>query len=112
MVGLLHSMIGEREAVDEHHDIRDDVLLRPENLVLPGDDPLVTLRPIEVQEPDGVALASFAPVLLQRDAVSERRVECLVRFCETGSRNLRHSLHRLGDISLGEPGIQPLEGRR
>ena len=103
---------GEREAVDEHHDIRDDVLLRPEHFVLSGNDPLVTLRPIEVQEPDGVALASFAPILLQRDAVGERCIDFLVRLRETSRSDVRHRLHCLGNVGLGEPRIQLLEDLR
>ena len=53
----------EREAVDEHHDVGDDVLLRPKHLVLAGDEPFVAVRLVEVEEPDGVALASVAAVL-------------------------------------------------
>ena len=61
----------EREAVDEHDDVGDDVLLRPEHLVLAGDDPLVAVRLVEVEEPDRVALAPVAAVLFQGDAVGE-----------------------------------------
>ena len=52
----------------------------------------------------------FAPILLQRDAVGERRVERLVGLGETGGGNLRDRLHGPGDVGVGEPGIQPLEG--
>ena len=101
---------GERQAVDEHDDVGDDVLLRSEHPVLPGDDPLVAIRPVEVEEPDRVALAPVAAILFQRDAVGERRVERLVGFGETGGGDLRDGLHGLGDIGLREPGVQPLEG--
>ena len=43
--GALAFNDGEREAVDERHDIRDDVLLRPEHLVLSGNDPFVAVLP-------------------------------------------------------------------
>ena len=101
----------ERQAVDERDDVGDDLLLRPEHPVLSGDHPLVALGPLEVEEPDGVALASAAPVLLERDAVGERRVDLLVRLGEAGRRHLRHRLHRLGDVRFGQPGVQPLQGR-
>ena len=101
----------EREAVAEHHDVGNDVLLRSEHLVLPGDDPLVAIRFVEVEEPERVALASVAAVLLQGDAVGERRVERLVRLGETRGGNLRHCFHGLGDVGLREPGIEPLQGR-
>ena len=101
----------ECEAVDEHHDVGDDVLLRPEHLVLAGDDPLVAVRPVEVEEPDRVALAPVAAVLLQGDAVGERGVERLVDLGEAGGGDLRHRFDRLGDVGVGEPGVQPIEGR-
>ena len=66
---------GEGQTVDEGDDVGDDVLLRPEDPVLPGDDPLVAVRVVEVEEPDGVALASVAEVLLQGGAVGEGGVE-------------------------------------
>ena len=100
----------ERQAVDEHHHVRDDVLLRPEHPVLPGDHPLVAAGIVEIEEPDRMAPAPFAPILLQRDAVGERRVERLVGLGETGGGNLRDRLHGPGDVGVGEPGIQPLEG--
>ena len=103
---------GERQAVDEHDDVGNDVLLRSEHPVLPGDDPLVAIRPVKVEEPDRVAPPSVAAVLLQRDAVGERRVECLVGLRETGRGHLRDGLHGLRDVGLGEPGVQPLEGGR
>ena len=102
---------GERQAVDEHDDVGDDVFLRSEHPVLPGDDPLVAIRPVEVEELDRVALPSVAAVLLQRDAVGKRRVERLVGFGETGGGDLYDGLHGLGDVGLREPGVQPLEGR-
>ena len=102
----------EGQAVDEYHDIGDDVLLRPEHPVLPGDDPLVALGLVKVEELDRVALAAVAAVLLQRDAVGERRVDCLVRLGETGRGNLRHGFHRRGDVGPEEPGVQPRERRR
>ena len=101
----------EGQAVHEGDDVGDDVLLRPEHPVLAGDDPLVPLGVDEVEEPDGVALAPAAPVLLERDAVGERRVERLVRLGEAGRGHLRYRLHRLGDVRVGQPGVQPLEGR-
>ena len=82
----------ERQAVDEHHNVGDDVLLRPEHLVLPADDPLVAVRFVEVEEPDGVALAPVAAVLVQGDAVGERGVERLVGLGEAGGGNLGHGL--------------------
>ena len=99
----------QRQAVDERDDVGDDVLLRPEHPVLAGDDPLVALGSVEVDEPDGVTLAAAAPVLLERDAVGERRVERLVRLGEAGRGDLRHRLHRLGDVRLGQPRVQPLQ---
>ena len=45
----------ERQAVNEGDDVGDDVLLRPEDPVLPGDNPLVAIRVVEVEEPDRVA---------------------------------------------------------
>ena len=100
----------EREAVDEHHDVGDDVLLRPEHLVLAGDDPLVATRLVEVEEPDGVALAPVAAVLLQGDAVGEGRVERPVGLGEARGGDLRHGLDGLGEVGVGEPGVQALEG--
>ena len=100
----------ERQAVDEHHDIGDDVLLRAEHPVLAGDEPLVALRLVEVEEPDGVALASVAAVLLQGDAVGEGGVEGLVGFGEAGGGNSGHGLDGPGEVGLGEPGVQPEEG--
>ena len=100
----------QRQAVDEGDDIRDDVLLRPEDPVLPGDDPLVAFGFVEVEEPDRVALASVAPVLLERNAVGEGGVEGLVGLGETGSGNLGDCPDRLGEVGSGEPGVQPLEG--
>ena len=101
----------EREAVAERHDVGNDVLLRPEHLVLPGDDPLVAIRPVEVEESDRVALASVASVLLQSDTVGERRVERLAAFGEAGSGNLRHGLDGLGNVRFREPRIESLERR-
>ena len=46
----------ERDAVDEQHHVGADVLLRPVDLELPGDDELVAGRVVEVEEPDRVAL--------------------------------------------------------
>ena len=40
----------ERQSVDEDDDVGDDVLLRPEHPVLAGDDPLVVVRVVEVEE--------------------------------------------------------------
>ena len=101
----------EREAVDEHHDVGDDVLLRPEHLVLAGDDPLVAIRLVEVEEPDSVALAPVAPVLLQGDAVGERGVERLVGLGEAGCGDLRYGLDGVGGVGVGEPRVQAVEGR-
>ena len=102
---------GEREAVDEHDDVGDDVLLRPEHLVLAGNDPLVAIRLVEVEESDRVALAPFAAVLFEGDAVGERGVERLVGFGEAGGGDLGHRLDGLGDVGVGEPGVQALERR-
>ena len=99
----------QRQAVDEGDDVGDDVLLRPEHPVLTGDDPLVAFGPLEVEEPDLVTLAPAAAVLLDGDTVGERRVERLVRLGEAGRGHLRHGLHRLGDVRLGQPGVQPLQ---
>ncbi len=101
----------EGQAVDEGDDVGDDVLLRPEHPVLAGDDPVVALGPVEVEEPDGVALAPAAAVLLEGDAVGERRVDPLVRLGEAGRGDLAHRLHRLGDVRLGQPGVQPFQRR-
>ena len=100
----------ERQAVDEGDDIRDDVLLRPVDPELPGHDPLVAVRVVEVEEPNRVALASIAAVLLQGDAVGEGGVERLVGLGETGRRDLGDGSCRLGQVGVGEPGVQPLEG--
>ena len=100
----------EREAVDEHHDIGDDLLLRSKHPVLAGDEPLVAARLVEVEEPDRVALAPVAAVLLQGDAVGEGGVERLVGFGEAGGGDLGHGLHGPGEVGLGEPGVQPEEG--
>ena len=102
----------QRQTIHEHDDVRNDMLLRPQRLELPRDDPLVALGLVEVDIPDRVALAPAAPVLLQRNAVGERRIDLLVRLRETGRRHLRHRLHRPGDVGLRQPGIQALEGRR
>ncbi len=99
------------QTVDEGDDVGDDVLLRPEDPVLAGDDPLVAVRVVEVEEPDGVALASVAEVLLQGDAVGERGVELLVGLGETGQVDLGDFPHSLGEVGPGEPGVQPLEGQ-
>ena len=64
-------MMAEGEAVHEGHDVGDDVLLGPADLVLPGDDPVVVLRVVEVEEVDGVVFAAVAPVLFEGDAVGE-----------------------------------------
>ena len=100
----------ERQAVDERHHVRDDLLLRPEHPVLPGDDPLVAAGIVEVEEAHRVALAAVAPVLLQRDAVGERRMQRLVGLGEAGGGHPRDRLHGPGDVGVGEPGIQPFEG--
>ena len=59
-----------------------------------------------------MALPPVAPILLQCDAVGQRRVDLLVRLRETGRRHLRHRLHRPRDVGLGQPGIQPRERGR
>ena len=100
----------ERQAVDEYHDVGDDVLLRPQHLVLAGDEPLVAVRLVEVEEPDRVALAPVTTVLLQGDAVGERGVEGLAGLGEAGSGDLRHGLDGPGEVGVGEPGVQALEG--
>ena len=101
----------ERQAVDEGDDVEDDVLLRPEDPVLPGDDPLVAVRVVEVEEPDRVALASAAAVLLQGDAVGERGVELLVGLGDTGRWDLRDRPYGVGEVGSGEPGVQPAESQ-
>ena len=101
----------EREAVDEHHDVGDDVLLRPKHLVLAGDEPFVAVRLVEVEEPDGVALASVAAVLFEGDTVGKRGVERLVGLGKARGGDLRHGLDGLGEVGVGEPGVQALEGR-
>ena len=100
----------ERQSVDEDGDVGDDVFLRPEHPVLAGDDPLVVVRVVEVEESDGVALASIAAVLFQRDAVGEGGVEPLVGLGETGRWDLGDRLDGRDDVGLGEPGVQALEG--
>ena len=101
----------QRQAVDEGDDVGDDVLLRPEDPVLPGDDPLVAVRVVEVEEPDRVALASVAAVLLQGDAVGKRGVELLVGFGEAGRWDLRDRPYGVGEVGSGEPGVQPAESQ-
>ena len=101
----------ERQAVDEGDDVEDDVLLRPEDPVLAGDDPLVAVGLVEVEEPDRVALASVAEVLLQGDAVGEGGVELLVGFGEAGGGNVGDRPDRLGEVGPGEPGVQAFEGQ-
>ena len=100
----------EREAVDQHHDVGDDVLLRPEHLVLADDEPLVAVRLVELDEPDGVALAPIAAVLFEGDAVGEGGVEVLVGFGEAGGGDLGDGLDGFGEVGVGEPGVQALEG--
>ena len=101
----------QRKAVDEGDDVGDDVLLRPVDPVLPGDDPLVAVRFVEVEEPDRVALASVAAVLLPGDAVGERGVEGLVGLGEAGRLDLGDLPCGAGEVVPGEPGVQPLEGK-
>ena len=100
----------QRQPVHEHRHVGDDVLLRPEHLVLARHDPVVAARIIEVEKPDRVALAAAAPVLLQRDAVGKRGVELLVGLREAGRRHLGHGPHRLRHVGLGQPRVQTLEG--
>ena len=100
----------ERQSVDEDGDVGDDVFLRPEHPVLAGDDPLVVVRVVEVEESDGVALPPVAAVLFQRDAVGEGGVELLVGLGETGRGDLGDRLDSRDDVGLGEPGVQALEG--
>ena len=100
----------ERQSVDEDGYVGDDVFLRPEHPVLAGDDPLVVVRVVEVEESDGVALPSVAAVLLQGDAVGEGGVEPLVGLGETGRGDLSDRLDSGDDVGLGEPGVQALEG--
>ena len=99
----------ERETIDERHHVWQDVLLRPEHLVLPGDDPLVVARRVEVNESDGMALSSIAPVLLKRDAVGERCIDSLVCLRKAGRRDLRHGFHSLRDVVVRQPEVQALE---
>ena len=100
----------QRQAVDEGDDVGDDVLLRPVDPVLPGDDPLVAVRLFEVEEPDRVAPASVAAVLLQGDAVGEGGVEGLVGLGEAGGGNMGDGPNRLGEVGAGEAGVEALEG--
>ena len=75
----------KRKAVDKHDDVGDDVLLRPEHPVLPGDDPLVAIGVIEVEEPDRVALAAVAAILLLNRLVATRQSTtrgCSARGCD------------------------------
>ena len=100
----------QRQAVDEGDHVRDDVLLRPEDPVLPGDDPLVAVRLVEIEEPDRVAPASLPAVLLQGDAVGEGGVEGLVGLGETGGLDVGDRPDGLGEVGPGEPGVQLFEG--
>ena len=79
MVGLLHSTTASGRLLTNTMTSRMTCFFAPSS---------------EVQEPDRVALAAVAAILLQCDAVGERGVDLPIRLGETGRRDLGRRLPR------------------
>ncbi len=111
MVGLLHSMIASGRPFTKATTSGMTCFFGPRTLYCRVTIHSLRVGVVEVEEPDRVALASVAAVLLQGDAVGERGVEGLVGLSETGGRDLGDRPYGLGEVGSGEPGVQPAESQ-
>ncbi len=101
---------GERDAVHEDDNVGADLLLGSAHSVLAGDEELVPLGPVEVDELDRLPLLSGAHVLVEADAVGQGRVQLLVRLDEARSRHAGDGANGLVDVLRGQPRVQLLDG--
>ena len=100
------------QAVEEQHDIGDDVVLGAEDadLELADRDEAVVLAGRKVRETDGRALLAALTVLADAGVLQQELEQVLVVLQQTGAREARGELlDDLLDLTVFEPGVDDLK---
>ena len=101
-----------RQAVEEQHNVRHDVVLGAEHadLELADGDEAVVVSLIEIDEADGRAFLAGLSVLADAGVLQQQPEEVLVVFQQAGAREAgRELLDDFLDLVVFEPGVDDLE---
>ena len=100
---------GERDAVDEHRDVRRDALACACHTELLDGEELVGVRRLEVEVAHRAAGLAAVLLRVDGDAIRQRHPDLLVRLDQRRRVGVRDRTDRAAHAIIREPGIEPAQ---